>query len=848
MQAFIEQPERRFALPGARFHYAPDTRLLPIHVTINLQVEIEKEKAYGFVEYDIQAQVDGVRHLELDAVELRQLRVETPAGDELQSYYNGRKLFLEWKQPFQAGEQRKIVIHYQVDHPATGLDFSYPNQKTPEAPLFAVTDNETERARYWFPCVDAPNIRPTVEFFLRAPAELTILANGKLVEEKTHSDGTKTAHWRLDHPCPSYLTCFAIGDFTSYQDSSVDSIPVAYYAPKEFSPENLKLTFDNTPRMLQWLQEKLGQTYPFPKYYQFAARGIGGAMENISLVSWDDRFILTPDLKPEWKPLIDAINLHEMAHSYFGDAVVSYDFAHAWLKESWATYMEVVWLEDTEGSEAAAWQLWEDARAYFTESKQRYQRPIVTRFFNSSWQMYDRHLYPGGAWRLHMLRRQLGDDIFWTGVRKYLQRFQAQTVRTEDFQRILEEISGLNLQPFFDQWIYRSGHPKLKLKYSYLPEEKQARVELDQLQVEQDEAKEAFQFTLEIAWEVKPGEWVKTSAKVNRKHHLFTLDTAEAPLQVIVDPDQKLLAEMELEWPEPLLARMLENGPSLAARLRAVTALATPGNRQALEKLGQFLLTDSFWGLKLHLYRTLAPIPHAMVDELLARALAREQHPLVLEEAFRICGERRNPNIHQVIRQRLADSLPPRARAEALAQLGRLADDGDWNRLLQTLDHRDHRNWSRCGALRGLGYSRREAALSPLQQALTAPALYPEEWLAAVDGLGNLGLWLDAGGRRAVRESLEQALKHARLPVRLAAARALEKLHAKESIGALEKLEQSIPEQYKPEVQRVILNLSQPQPKQPWQTLTERVERLEKSLGRLANLLEELQAKLKGNE
>src|SRR5690606_25056900 len=160
-----------------------------------------------------------------------------------------------------------------------------------------------------------------------------------------------TAHWRLEHPCPSYLTCFAIGDFVRLDDGDCDGIGLAYFASKQHDVGHLSRTFGGTAEIMRWMTAKLGAKFPYPKYYQFALPNFGGAMENISLVSWDDQFLLDETLAGEWGRLIDQINVHEMAHSWFGDLVVCRDYAHAWLKESWATYMESCWFEDVLGAD-----------------------------------------------------------------------------------------------------------------------------------------------------------------------------------------------------------------------------------------------------------------------------------------------------------------------------------------------------------------------------------------------------------------------------------------------------------------------------------------------------------------
>ena len=123
----------------------------------------------------------------------------------------------------------------------------------------------------------------------------------------------------------------------------------------------------------------------------------------------------------------------------------------AWLKESWAVYVEKMYMEDMWSQNDYLYGLYDDAISYFNEADNRYHRPIVTKTYDSSWAMYDMHLYPGGSWRLHMLRREIGDEKFLTAVRDYLNTYRGKLVETIDFRRKLEEHSGLNLEEFFDQ-------------------------------------------------------------------------------------------------------------------------------------------------------------------------------------------------------------------------------------------------------------------------------------------------------------------------------------------------------------------------------------------------------------
>jgi aminopeptidase N len=456
-----------FVRAGATKQYPPDMRVEPIHMHLELRFDLEANELKGTNTITVRGNGGSGHTLRLNAVSF--VRAEA-RGEGVEWFrYDGKELLVHWSAPLADGEERTIEVPFMVKEPVAGLMFSKPSEAYPEAAWFAATDSETELARHWMPCVDFPHVRPTLSFSICADERFTALANGAFVGEEAHEDGTKTVRWALDHPCPSYLTCIAVGDFIEVKDGEFDGIPIAYYATREFDEDHVRRGLGRTREALEWMTAKLGVPFPFPKYYQFALPGFGGAMENISLVSWDDSCLLDEGLASELTWLIDQVNVHEMAHSYFGDLVVCRDFAHAWLKESWATYMEACWYEDKLGPDEFAYELYQDAGTYFREANKRYQRPIVTREFNSSWQMYDMHLYPGGACRLHTLRCLLGDEVFWRGVTLYLQRYARKTVETDHFRQTMEEVSGRSLVQFFDQWFYSKGYPRLKVIYSYDP-------------------------------------------------------------------------------------------------------------------------------------------------------------------------------------------------------------------------------------------------------------------------------------------------------------------------------------------------------------------------------------------
>jgi aminopeptidase N len=302
--------------------------------------------------------------------------------------------------------------------------------------------------------------------------------------------------------------------------------------------------------------------------------------------------LLDEILAGEWGRLVDQINVHEMAHSWFGDLVVCRDYAHAWLKESWATYMEVCWFEDMLGRDEQLYELWQNARAYFREADSRYCRPIVTRKFHNSFEMYDMHLYPGGAARLHTLRCLLGDELFWEGTRAYLREYAGKVVETDDFRRVMERVSGRSLGKFFDQWIHGVGYPMIEAEFEWDDASGRGTFTIKQTQVDAKPADGSasgsghghghgsgaglFSFPLTLAW-TTDGETHRRSVQIERERHSFAFELDAEPDMVRVDPDFEVLLKLDFDPGSDKLETQLVEAPDVLGRILAGRELIKEG-------------------------------------------------------------------------------------------------------------------------------------------------------------------------------------------------------------------------------------------------------------------------------
>ncbi len=830
-----------FTLPGAEPHYPPDLLLEPVHLAMDLRVDVPTRRLEGSVTHTIRSRSVRAHRLRLDAVSFADVAVRDLDEHALSWRYDGRTIEVDWAEDVPEGEERRLEIRYRVEDPTTGLFFGRPGAAAQGDLGWAATDHETERARYWLPTVDLPHVRPTLDVRLRADARFTILGPGRLVGEKAHDDGTKTAHWRLEQPCPSYLTCFALGDFVRFDDGAFEGRPVAYFTSRAFSSADLQRSFGRTKEILAWMTKRLGHPFPFPKYYQFALPAFGGAMENVSLVSWDDQFVLDERLAREWKPLVDVINVHEMAHSYFGDMVVCRDYAHAWLKESWATYTESLWLEDVHGEDEALYHRWAGFLAYRTEADEGYRRPIVTRTFNHSWQMYDRHLYPGGAARLHLLRTELGDEAFFRGVSRYLDEHAFGTVETDDFRRAMEAASGRSLVRFFDQWLLGKGYPKVKAGYAYDPRRGEATITLEQTQVDEKEGVGLFDLRFDVQV-VVAGTAHAREVRLSRAKQVVVIPVPGAPEQVRVDPDARVPMALELAPGDDLLRRQLASAPDVVGRVLAAQELCRSGKRPNVEAVGRAYASEPFWGVREQMAEALAKTETGAAVVALARAVETEQDPRVLERLFAHAGRMRAPEIREALEARLDGGLDLyRARGAAYEALGRQRGDAPLARLLESARVPDRYGFEQSGAFRALAATRSEDALDTLLAAAVPGGSPDRARPFAALAAGQLARYLPRAARARVADVLVERLRDPVVRVRHAAVQGLKALGERSVLPALEAFASSESDQVRVMVERAIQGLRGDQEPRAPET-EKRLDELQTRLRRLEDTVERLRA------
>jgi aminopeptidase N len=478
------------------------------------------------------------------------------------------KLSVTLDRPHGPGETLELAIEYSGS-PTKGLQFILADPAYPERPMAIWTQGQAEDTRYWLPCYDYPNERATSEMIITAPDPMFVVSNGTLIETRKNSGETTTYHWKMDVPHVTYLISLAVGDFAVYHDK-VDDLPVDYYVAKGVDEATARRFMGKTPQMIRFFSKSLGQPYPYVKYATTCLPEFGGGMENISATSMTDTALHDEIAALEGDS--DGLVAHELVHQWFGDLLTCKDWSHTWLNEGFASYFDPLFAEQDRGQDAFRLDM-DDVLQSYLQNDRRYRRPIVETRYESSLQMFDRMTYGKGACVLHTLRGVLGDELWWKGIRAYVAAHKLQVVDTDDFRKSMEAASGKDLKWFFDQWLWKAGHPELKVRWRYEDADKTVRVKVEQTQ-SLDEQTPLFKLPTSLEITEDAGKTRVVPIVIDAALHEFVIPAADRPKMVQIDPEGWLIKELDFEKPFDENLFQLEHSGSVLGRLQAAQALA----------------------------------------------------------------------------------------------------------------------------------------------------------------------------------------------------------------------------------------------------------------------------------
>lgn len=671
------------------------------HSKIVFRFNLEERKVVGDVTHSLSVLREGTARLAFDSVGLTIQSVTVnliPAKFET----TAEKLIVTIPAPAHAGDNFEVRIRYE-GQPKKGLYFVLPEKNYPARPAQIWTQGESEDTRYYLPTYDYPNERLTTEMIVTVPAAWITVSNGKLVSVTEPGKGQRTWHWSEILPSSTYLIMLAAGEFDEVKESWRGR-PVSYYAPRGRG-DRLAPSYSRTPAMMEFFSKKLGVDYPWEKYAQVMAdEFVAGGMENSSATINTSSSLTHPALVSEYFTNQDGLISHELAHQWFGDLVTCKDWGNIWLNEGFATFFEFLWFEEHFGKEAGDYERWETARYWFQDPR-LFEKPIVRFDFNDSSE-FDGNAYGKGAWVLHMLRRQLGEEAFFRALRHYLEVHRGRNVVTADFARAVEEATHVNIDQFLDQWVYGAGAPRFDLRYAYDAGKKEVRLEVKQTQKREGRVG-LFRVPVEVEITTPSGAQ-SFPVTVSKDAETFTFPANEAPLLVLFDKGGRILKSAEFQKDTREWIYQLKNASELPDRLDAALALSKIKKDDAVvAALGEALRTAPAWRLRAAAADALAEIGGASAARGVLAALETAREPWL--------------------------------RAALASALGKFKDDADVAAKLESLSFQDSSFRARAAAMGSLARLKTPKSFAVLEAAVASDS--PDEIVrdAALRAFGALG-------------------------------------------------------------------------------------------------------------
>lgn len=618
-----------------------------IHTKLDVRFDWEKQYLYGKATLSFRPYFYPQPTLDLDAKGFNLHRVSLLRGSDtvdLKYSYDSLviRIFLDREYT------RKDTFYIFVDYTAKpneceakgsaaitsdkGLYFINADGKDSATPKQVWTQGETEANSCWFPTIDSPNEKMTQEIFITVDKKFLTLSNGVLQYQVENNNDTRTDYWKQDLPHSPYLAMMAIGEYALIKDKW-RGIEVNYYVEKEYEKYAGKI-FGNTPEMLEFYSEKLGVDYPWEKFSQVVVRDyVSGAMENTSAVIHGE-FIQQNDREMLDNDYEDVI-AHELFHHWFGDLVTCESWANLPLNESFATLGEYLWIEHKYGREEADYHLQQDFSSYFSEATRK-QENLIRFSYSDKEDMFDRHSYQKGGAVLNMLRKYVGDEAFFESLKLYLTKNKFGSAEVHHLRLAFEEVTGEDLNWFFNQWFLSPGHPELIISYKYSDSLSQQKIIVEQ---KQDLAVTPL-YRLPLAVDIySNGKKERHKIEITKQREEFNFTVSHKPDLVNVDADKILLGDKKDKKEASAWIFQYNHAPLYLDHYEAVIKCAAYSRLDSMAAVVVMnALSDRHWNIRTTAIRSLDFLPSGFAksskDKLMDLAL-KDNKSSVRAEAIR---------------------------------------------------------------------------------------------------------------------------------------------------------------------------------------------------------------------
>jgi len=577
-----------------------------VHTKIDARFDYAKAYLNGKAWITLQPHFYATDSVSLDAQGMTINKVELLSGGinkPLKYAYDNSKLNIKLDKTYVNGEKYTIYIDYiakpneleakgsKAITDAKGLYFINPKGEDSTKPIEIWTQGETESNSAWMPTIDKPNQKTTDEIYMTVPAKYVTLSNGKLISKTLHADGTRTDYWKMDLPHAPYLIFMGVGNFSIIKDAYKGK-EVSYYVEKEYADVARKI-FGLTPEMIKFYSEKVtGIEFPWAKYSQMVGRDyVSGAMENTTATLHGER------AQQNARELVDgnqweSVIAHELFHQWFGDLVTAESWSNITVNESFADYSEYLWKQYKYGGDIAGEENYSKMNRYLSNPEDA-KKDLVRFYYNDKEDVFDNVSYPKGGRILNMLRHYVGDSAFFKSLHEYLTTYKFGNGSAHKLRLVFEQVTGRDLNWYFNQWYFGSGNPKVDINYAYNEVNKQASVTVKQLQ----ETGKVFILPIDIDI-YEGGKKTRETVWLNDKDSTFTFNVSSKPNLINVDGDKYLLWDKKDHKTTDEFIYQYNNAKLYVDRREAVEYCVKHKNEQPAFNLLLQALKDPYYKLR----------------------------------------------------------------------------------------------------------------------------------------------------------------------------------------------------------------------------------------------------------
>ncbi|MEQ8364944.1 MAG: M1 family aminopeptidase [Cyclobacteriaceae bacterium] len=508
-----------------------------INYTFRIQLSDASDAIVSEATIDVRYLAAGVQSLRLDLVSASKelgnkgMVVSGVASEDRALNFTHKEdvLMIQLPAPSAKNQRTSYKVSYK-GIPATGLKIA--NNKHGDRTFFS--DNWPDKGRNWLPTVDHPYDKATCEFIVTAPAHYQVVSNGLMVEESDLPDGFRLTHWKQSVPIATWLYVLGVARFAVQQVDQFDHKSIetwVYYQDREAGFYDFAIP---TKKALAYYSDYVGP-FSYEKLANIQSNSVSGGMEAASAILYSENSVVG-DRNERWRNVV----IHEIAHQWFGNAVTEYDWDDVWLSEGFATYFTLLFIEHEYGHDAFMRGLGSSKKSVdaFYEKNPDYR--IVHDNLSDMSKVTSSHTYQKGSWILHMLRGVVGTDNFWKGIQSYYKKYKDLNATTEDFRREMEEASGMDLNDFFQQWLYQPGALKYNGTWTYDNKKKEVNITLDQVQTDGS----LFKMPMEVSIYLKDKQPITKVIQVNEKTNVFTIAVETEPEKIVLDPNNWVLMDV----------------------------------------------------------------------------------------------------------------------------------------------------------------------------------------------------------------------------------------------------------------------------------------------------------------